>query len=167
MKTGISLTDITIRTILQPGDIGYIIHMHGRLYSSEYGYGIGFESYVAEGFHEFYTNLDEARDAVWICEHNGKIVGFLLLMHRDDTAQLRYFILEPAYRSIGLGNQLMLLFTDHLREKGYRSAYLWTTDELPASAHLYKKYGFRLTDEKPSEAFGKKVVEQRYELTVQ
>ena len=111
--------------------------------------------------------LPQTRDAVWICEHNAKIIGFLLLMHRDDAAQLRYFILEPAYRSIGLGNQLMLLFTDHLREKGYRSAYLWTTDELPASAHLYKKYGFRLTDEKPSEAFGKKVVEQRYELTIQ
>ena len=41
----ISLDDISIRTELRPGDIGYVTYMHGTLYSEEYGYRIQFESY--------------------------------------------------------------------------------------------------------------------------
>ena len=52
-----TLEDITIRTKLQPGDLGYIIHRHGKLYAKEYGYGIVFESYVAAGIHEFYQSM--------------------------------------------------------------------------------------------------------------
>jgi peptidyl-dipeptidase Dcp len=36
MKKKIKLTDIIIRTTLQPGDIGYVVYMHGRLYKKEY-----------------------------------------------------------------------------------------------------------------------------------
>jgi GNAT superfamily N-acetyltransferase len=85
-------------------------------------------------------------------------------MHRGEAAQLRYFILAPAYRGIGLGKKLMELYMDFLRQAGYQSSYLWTTNELPAAISLYKRYGFVLTDEKPSDAFGKPVIEQRYEL---
>jgi len=164
MTGKIQLEDIQIRTALKPGDIGYVIYLHGHLYKKEVNYGIEFETYVASGLAEFYQQYDEQKDRVWVCEHQDKIVGFLLLMHRGEAAQLRYFILEPAYRGIGLGNKLLSLYIDFLKEKNYKSSYLLTTDELPASAHLYKKFGFRLTDEKRSNAFGKAVVQQRYEL---
>jgi ribosomal protein S18 acetylase RimI-like enzyme len=163
MTEKISPDEITIRTKLQPGDIGYITYLHGSLYQREYDYGIEFETYVAAGLNEFYAQYDETKDRAWIAEHHGKIVGFLLLMHRGDAAQLRYFILEPAYRGLGLGKMLMDLFMEHFQNTGFRSAYLWTTQELSAAAHLYKKYGFRLTEEKESVAFGKRVTEQRYE----
>ena len=166
MKTEIQLSDISIRTELRPGDIGYVIYLHGYLYKQEYDYGIEFETYVAAGLAEFYRQYDEKKDRVWICEHGNKIVGFLLLMHRGEAAQLRYFILEPGYRGIGLGNKLMSLYMDFLKECNYKSSYLLTTDELPASGHLYKKFGFILTEEKPSNAFGKAVTEQRYDLIV-
>jgi peptidyl-dipeptidase Dcp len=167
MNNGIKVDDITIRTELKPGDIGYVIYLHGLLYKKEYDYGIEFETYVAAGLVEFYQQYDPQKDRVWICEHENKIVGFLLLMHRAETAQLRYFILEPAYRGIGLGHKLMTLYVAFLKEKNYESSYLLTTDELPASAHLYKKFGFNLTEEKPSNAFGKPVIQQRYDLIVE
>lgn len=161
------LSEISIRTTLVPGDLGYVIHMHGRVYKQEYNYGIEFESYVAAGLNEFYQHYDPTRDRVWICEHNKKIIGFLLLMHRENnSAQLRYFILEPEYRSIGLGKKLMTLYLDFLNQSGYTSSYLWTTDELPAAASLYTRFGFTLTEEKDSTAFGKPVKEQRYDLVV-
>jgi len=163
----IKLDDIEIRTELKPGDIGYVIYLHGILYKNEHGYGIEFETYVAEGLVEFYRRYDPQKDCVWICEHEKKMVGFLLLMHRGDAAQLRYFILQPEYRGIGLGNKLMNLYMDFFKEKEYKSSYLLTTDELLASAHLYKKFGFRLTEEKPSNAFGKSVVQQRYDLALE
>jgi len=87
------------------------------------------------------------------------------LMHRENnTAQLRYFYFEPEFRGRGLGNKLMQLFIDFAKKCNYRSAYLWTTNELAAAHHLYKKFGFMLTEEKPSTDFGKPLVEQRYDL---
>ncbi|AKD05627.1 GNAT family N-acetyltransferase [Pontibacter korlensis] len=160
------LSDITIRTTLKPGDIGYITYRHGALYEFECNYGIEFESYVAKGFHEFYSQYDPNKDCVWVAEHRSKIIGFLLLMHRpNNTAQLRYFIIEPEYRGIGLGKKLMDLYMAFYREKGYTSSYLWTTHEQESAIALYKRYGFQLTEEKPSTAFGKPLTEQRYDLT--
>ena len=159
--------DITIRTQLQPGDIGYVICRHGKLYHEEYGYGIAFETYVGEGSHEFYKNYDFEKDSVWVDEHQSVIMGFILLMHRENNAaQLRYFYVEPEYRGIGLGKKLKLLHMDFLKAKAYLSSYLWTTHELYAAASLYTKYGFVLTEEKESNAFGKPVIEQRYDLII-
>ena len=163
----LTLQDIKIRTNLQPGDLGYIIHRHGKLYAKEYGYGIAFESYVAAAIHEFYQAYDPAIDRVWICEHHEDIVGFLLLMHRSPSiAQLRFFYLEPPYRGLGLGKKLVTLYLEFLKECAYITAYLWTTHEQTAAASLYTRHGFRLIEEKNSNAFGKPLREQRYELVV-
>ena len=159
------LDDISIRTALKPGDIGYVIYMHGTLYQQEYDFGVGFEAYVAKGFHEFYEHYDERLDRVWVAEHASKIVGFLLLMHRAvGEAQLRYFILDPAYRGIGLGKKLSNLYMEHLRNAGYDRSYLWTTNELYTAASIYRKMGFQLSEEIASESFGKPLKEQRYDL---
>ena len=108
-----SLEDISIRTTLKPGDIGRVVLLHGLLYYREYSYGLGFESYVAAGLYEFYKNYDREKDCVWVCEHKDEVVGFLLLMHRENnSAQLRYFIIMPPFRGIGLGKKLMQLFMD-------------------------------------------------------
>lgn len=164
MNNKIRLDDISIRTELRPGDIGYVIYMHGDLYGREYGYGIPFETYVARGLWEFYEKYNPERDRVWVCEHNGRMIGFLLLMDRGKAAQLRYFLIQPEYRGIGLGSKLMSLYMDFLQECGYRASYLWTTHELGTAAFLYKRVGFQLTEEKESTAFGKPLREQRYDL---
>ena len=167
MKPDLSIDDITIRTELMPGDLGYIIHRHGRLYHEEYNYGISFETYIAEGMYEFYKSYNAATDRVWICEHGEKIVGFLLLMHRENNAaQLRYFYLEPEYRGIGLGKKLMSMYMDFFKQCRYSSSYLWTTHELGAAASLYTRHGFKLTEQKPSTAFGKSLTEHRYDLVM-
>jgi GNAT superfamily N-acetyltransferase len=162
-----NLNDVTIRTDLRSGDLGYVVYRHGVLYSREYDYGLSFEMYVAEGIAEFYRNYDPELDRVWICEHGDVIVGFLLLMHRDRAvAQLRYFYLEPEYRGAGLGKRLMELYMEFLVSRKYRTSYLWTTNELGAAAALYTRHGFRLKAEKESTAFGKSLFEQRYDLVI-
>ena len=117
----VDIRDIRIRNELVPGDLGYVIHLHGKWYGAEYGYGVRFEAYVAEGLHEFYEKYDPAMDRVWICEHNRRTIGFVLLMHREhNAAQLRYFLIEPKYRGIGLGKKLMDLYMEFLRQCKYR-----------------------------------------------
>jgi ribosomal protein S18 acetylase RimI-like enzyme len=160
----IALEDISIRTDLRPGDIGYVTYLHGHLYEKEYGFDVGFEAYVALGLYEFYKQYDPASSRVWVCEHAGKIVGFLLLMNRGQAAQLRYFIIVPGYRGVGLGKKLMDLYMAFFKECKYASSYLWTTHELHTAAALYTRHGFRLTEEKSSSAFGKPLTERRYDL---
>jgi len=160
----ISLDDIFIRTEPRPGDLGYVTYMHGALYHREYGYSLQFESYVAKGLCEFYEKYNPERSRIWACEHEDRMIGFLLLMDRGEAAQLRYFLIEPEYRGIGLGRKLLDLYMDFLRERGYKESYLWTTHELGAAAFLYKRLGFTLTEEKESTAFGKPLMEQRYDL---
>jgi N-acetylglutamate synthase-like GNAT family acetyltransferase len=167
MRSKPTLEDITIRTELRPGDIGYITYLHGTLYSQEYNYGVSFEAYVAKGLHEFYEQYDPATNRVWVCEHDSKMIGFLLLMNRGNAAQLRYFLILPTYRGIGLGKKLMDLYMDFLHQCKYQSSYLWTTHELYSAAYLYKKYGFHLTEEVESSAFGKPLKENKYTLVVE
>ncbi len=161
-----SLSEITIRTELRPGDIGTITALHGEIYAAEYDWGVGFEAYVAEGLAELYEHCGCDRSRIWIAEDELGIVGCIALVDRGDAAQLRYYLVVPEYRGIGLGKKLMDLFMDHCRECGYRSAYLWTTSDLESAAGLYSKYGFQLIEKKSSTAFGTAVEELRYELSL-
>lgn len=163
MSTQTTPGDVTIRTELRSGDIGAITRMHGLLYEREYGYNFHFESYVAAGLHEFAEQYNPARDSLWICEHDGAIIGSMVLMDRGSAAQLRYFLLEPPYRGLGLGKKLMELFMVFARQTGYTSSYLWTTHELTAAATLYRRHGFTLTEEKTQSVWGKSLSEQRYD----
>lgn len=167
----VSLNDISIRSEFRPGDIGYVTYMHGTLYHKEFGYTLQFENYVARGLCEFYEKYNPARNRIWVCEHrrsnhagSDRMIGFLLLMDRGKAAQLRYFLIEPEYRGIGLGAKLLNLYMSFLRECGYRETYLWTTHELSTAAFLYKRLGFQLAEEKESTTFGKPLKEQRYDL---
>lgn len=164
MKQDLTPDMISIRTELRPGDIGYVTHMHGALYHKEYGYGLQFESYVARGLCEFYETYNPERNRISACEHNGHMIGFLLLMDRGSAAQLRYFLIQPEYRGIGLGAKLLNLYMEFLQTCGYKESYLWTTHELDTAAFLYKRLGFNLTEEKESTSFGKRLIEQRYAL---
>lgn len=158
------LDEITIRTEPRAGDLGYVIYMHGDLYGREYGFGGQFETYVAHGVAEFFENYDSSRDRIWLAEHGGRIIGSLVLMHREDnTAQLRYFLIHPDYRGIGLGKRLIELWMNFAREVGYERAFLLTAGELDAAISLYRRHGFTLTSESHSTAFGRPIQDQRYD----
>ena len=158
------LQDIIIRTDIHPGDLGHIIYLHGVLYANEFKYGVSFESIVAGGLHEFYSTYNPRVERIWIAEHNNETVGCLLLKNRNTSAQLRYFLVRHEYRGIGLGNKLMQLFMEFTKKCRYGWVYLWTTHELITAARLYRKFGFKLTEEKASADFGKPLTEQRYDL---
>lgn len=164
MRNTVNSGNIKIRTGLRPGDLGYIAYLHGKIYDEECGYGRGFESYVLEGLAVFLREYDPSKDRVWICEDGNKIVGFLSGVYRDHAVQLRYFILSPEYRGHGLGKKLMQSFMAYMKEIKCPRAYLWTTREQETAIALYERFGFRLSEEVPSESFDKPLVEQRYDM---
>ncbi|GAA4807724.1 hypothetical protein GCM10023231_41190 [Olivibacter ginsenosidimutans] len=160
------MSAITIRTKLQPGDLSYIAYIHSTLYADECHYGLGFEAYVLRGLSTFAEDYDADKDCVWMVEQEGKMVGCLIAVMQRDALQLRYYLLLPDYRGQGIGKLLMEHFIAHMRDKGFGKAFLWTTNEQQGAISLYTKFGFLLTEKKPSTAFGKPLMELRYDLVL-
>lgn len=161
-----TMAGIIIRNELKPGDLGQVAALHGKIYSEEHGFGLGFEAYVMESLLEFYRQYDPKKDRVWVLEDEVRMVGFLLLMRRpENQTQLRYFILEKKYRGMGLGRKLISEWMDFYHEMGYSGAYLYTTSGLDPAVHLYESVGFRKVSEKDSEDFGVPLKEILFRLT--
>jgi len=157
---------ITLRTSLRPGDLGHIVSLHGTLYAREYGFDSTFEAYVAGPLAEFVRSGSE-RERLWIAEQEGKLVGCIAIVAASpETAQLRWFLVDPAVRGAGLGKRLLqeaITFSGHC---GYRGIILWTVSALEAAAHLYRAAGFRKVEEKPGRIWGQDVIEEKYELVL-
>ena len=156
-----------IRTEIDPGDIGYVIYLHGSLYASEFGWGHTFEADVARNLGEFAKTYDPAKDLFAVAELDGRIVGSIIIAGLpDQVAQLRFFLVHPDARGHGLGRRLIQQALDFCRERGFRTVWLWTISELKAAAHLYREAGFTITHEDTHEIWGAIRTEQRYDLTL-
>lgn len=154
-----------IRTNIEPGDIGYVIYLHGILYAQEYGLDHTFEGYVAAGLGEFAKSFDGRKDRLWLAETGGRIVGSVAIVGlAGRTAQLRWFLVHPDARGGGLGRKLLREALAFCREREYGSVFLWTISELKAAAYLYGEAGFHRTKQKTCELWGGARTEERYDL---
>jgi DNA-binding MarR family transcriptional regulator/GNAT superfamily N-acetyltransferase len=149
----------------RPGDIGWVIHRHGVLYSQEYGWDETFEALVAEIAAKFIRNFDPKRERCWIAEREGERAGCVFLVKRTELeGQLRLLLVEPSARGLGIGGRLVQECLRFARQAGYRKIMLWTNDILHAARHIYEKEGFRLVAEERHHSFGRDLVGQNWEL---
>jgi DNA-binding MarR family transcriptional regulator/GNAT superfamily N-acetyltransferase len=129
-----------------PGDMGWVTHRHGVLYSQEYGWDEHFEALVAQITSDFIKNFDPKRERCWIAERDGEIVGSVFLVKKTKTiAQLRLLLVEPKARGLGIGKRLVEECIRFARQKGA---------------------GFKLVREEPHHSFGYDLVGQYWELTL-
>jgi len=158
---------IQIRTQLAPGDLGYIIYLHGILYPREYGLGGTFEADVAIRVGEFVKTFDPRKDYIAVAEADGRVAGSIIVdSESDEVALIRWFLVHPDMRGRGVGRQLINDALAFCRERGFRKVRLWTMNEFKAAVHLYKEAGFVCTHEAPREIWGATRTEQEYELNL-
>lgn len=160
----ITMEQVEIRTELAPGDLGDIISLHGQLYWKEYGYDVRFEQYVLETLHDYVRAFDPRRDRIFVASSMGRMAGVVAIQHREGKeAQLRWFLIRPEFRGIGLGKALMQRAMDFCREQRFRKVYLLTTNQQTTAAALYKKWGFEKKGSVPEKLWGHDLFEERYE----
>src|SRR4051794_7394703 len=99
---------IVLRHELRSGDLGTVVHLHGVIYAREYGLNITFEPYVAVPLSEFVSNWPET-GRMWLAEKDGAVVGSIAIVKTsgEKLGQLRWFILSPEVRGMGLGQRMV------------------------------------------------------------
>lgn len=156
---------IEVRTELRPGDVGALIHLHGWVYAKECGYNHIFEGYVCKTFYDVLQTYNPDKDRFWLAETDNEIVGSIAVIgHPGNRAQIRWFILHPDCRGMGIGKKLIHEAIAYCKEKGYSNVFLETTEDQKTAITMYTKQGFVKTKEQENEAWGVLHIEQTYEL---
>ncbi|HUN32108.1 MAG TPA: GNAT family N-acetyltransferase [Trebonia sp.] len=157
--------DVTIRRLGQPGDLGWVVMAHGEIYAREFGWDPTFEALVARIVADYAMGHDDAREAAWIAEQDGRRVGCVFCVAAgEQTAQLRVLLVDPAARGHGVGAILVDECLRFARQAGYQQMRLWTNDPLVAARRIYLSRGFKLVSEEPHHSFGVALTGQEYEL---
>jgi GNAT superfamily N-acetyltransferase len=164
--TGQEQSQVSIRRLGAPGDLGWVVMAHGELYATEFGWDTGFEALVARIVADYAAGPDPARQAAWIAELGPRRVGCVFCVRGDDdeTARLRILLVSPEARGRALGHRLVGEAVRFATAAGYGRMVLWTNHPLVAARRIYLRHGFALTGEEPHHSFGVDLIGQTYEL---
>lgn len=144
------------------GDMSYMAYRHCILYQKEYGLGGIFEQYVLQGLCKYLE--EEPKGKIWLAECEGKVVGSIAIVGSGKKeAQLRWFLIEPEFRSSGIGRRLMEEAMSFCREERFQKVSLWTFRDLKAARHLYHSFGFTLVEEIPNDTWRLGLIEEKWE----
>lgn len=159
-------SEVVVRELGLPGDLGWVVAAHGELYHREYAWDADFEALVAGIVADFAGRRGDRRNAAWIAELDGKRVGCVFCVEDDrpGVARLRLLLVDPRARGAGVGGALVEECVAFARRAGYRVMSLWTNDVLAAARRLYQRAGFVLVSSEPHHSFGHDLVAQTWEL---
>lgn len=151
----------------RPGDLGWVVSAHGRIYVEDYGWDIAFEGFVAEIAGQFLRDFRPGRECGLIADLDGQPVGSAFVVQEsEDTAKLRMVIVDRPGRGLGLGKALVRAAIGFARSAGYRRMVLWTNDILHAARAIYVAEGFTLIAQERHRSFGQDLVGQNWELVL-
>jgi GNAT superfamily N-acetyltransferase len=156
---------VQIRTQLQPGDVGYLTYLHGKIYAEEHGFDLTFEGYVSKYLSEFAARTNP-RERIWLAEQgaDGMKGAIAIVENSPEVAQLRWFLLHPDLRGLGLGKRLLTLAVDFARQQQYQQIILGTTNALATAKTLYEAAGFTLVKAEETYIWGNNVILEDYQM---
>jgi GNAT superfamily N-acetyltransferase len=158
-----SLPEVVIRPS-KAGDAGYVAYMHGKYYSEYHGFFAASEYYFIKHLADFVHEPTGGR--LWVAQAREMVIGSIGIVRVDEnTAQLRWFLIDKNYQNMGIGSRLMKTALDFCRDMNYTNIFLWTFKGLDSARRLYDKAGFVLTEEKVNDKWSDvDILEQKLEL---
>jgi GNAT superfamily N-acetyltransferase len=164
----VSPVGVVVRPATEPGDLGAVIALHGRLYTSEYGMDQTMEAYSAVGIGRFVLDRLEGgpeTGELWVAEIDGRIVGAVSMQAEEGMGRLRWLVLDASARGRGVGRGLVDVALDYARGRGFPGVFLTTIAGLDAAHGIYRKAGFEVTGRAPVAKWGIETEEVRFDLT--
>ena len=152
----------------RPGDLGWLIGLHGRWYAENTGFTLRFEWTVAEIVADVAPRLAPPLVTMLVARDEKGPLATLTADGEDvDQAgrgHIRIVIAEPRAQGRGLAQRLLKMGLANFRDAGLPGAYLDTFAGLNAARRVYEKAGFALVSETEGDTWGTPVREQRFEL---
>lgn len=159
--------EVDYRRGYEPGFIGRIAQMHGEYYATLWTQGAKFEATVARDLADFCEAYVEGRDLLLTAHVAGQMAGSIAIdgsqSHRPG-AHLRWFLVDPACRGLGIGRRLIEEGLAFARDTGHDRIFLWTVEGLPASRRLYDQAGFTVAEELRDDRYSAEQTVLRMEL---
>ena len=115
--------------------------------------------YTAKAYSATTPNSDAIRSRfaegeTWIAEVEGKIVGTVSALSKNESLYIRSMAILPAARGNRIGERLLAAVEEFALANGYRRLSLSTTPFLHRAIRLYERLGFERSDEPPRELYG-------------
>lgn len=154
---------MNIRTHI-PGDLGWIISMHGEVYAKEFGFDGSFEINIADKVVKYFSQKDDF-NRVWIAEVESSRAGSVAIRKLDDDIGfINFVIVQDLFRGQGIANVLMEKVLIHGRQNRCKKFRLETYTCLESARKLYAKLGFKIVESNSINRFGLDLVQEYWEL---
>lgn len=140
--------DIRLRSEWRADDADKVVDLHRRGYAGEGPrFGEPFAVYVRQTVAEARLGQPGNASRVWFAERGADTLGCAAMIDRGTRGQLRWVVLLPEARGLGLGKALFSAAMSHAAAQGWPEVYLETTDGLGPSMQLYLSNGFTLVSD--------------------
>jgi GNAT superfamily N-acetyltransferase len=159
----ISLPAAQIEEGYQPGCIGWVVGMHGRVYVGEQKWNARFEQIVGRELIAFFESYDPVNDRFWMLKIGDEFAASISIASAGASlARIRFFVADP--KCVGRGFGKLLLDTAlQFCAAGKKDVYLTTVEGLNAARHLYEQAGLTLVSAHEDHSWGSAQIEQRWE----
>lgn len=78
----------------------------------------------------------------WVAEHDGAVVGLLVLVEQPDHVLLENVAVHPAAQGSGVGRLLMQLAEEQARTAGFTEIRLYTNEAMTENLAYYPRHGY-------------------------
>lgn len=105
--------------------------------------------FVRDEVYRILEEFDQELDLFLVAEHDGEIVGAVLVEHSNpepECCNMQFLVVKRDHRGHGHGHELVTRGLEFAREAGYRTVELTATRDFDFALRMYEGMGFRHVD---------------------
>ena len=156
-----------LRREVRPGDAEAIVDLHRRVYSVEYAMEEPFVEGVAQTVTEACERGWPEGGGAWLVDGAEGLAGCLgLTAEGNGAGKIRWVVLQPELRGLGLGRRMITEAVDEARRLGMTRLELHTFAALTTAGAIYKELGFEVVGAEEMDAWGPRITYQHYLLNL-